>query len=126
MFIAAIFSGQQIINKEFVAGLNRPDCMDEDATGVFDGLAVGRARVIEPARTVAAAAAVNHASIGQAEQERMPGNAFPPVAANGFAPRGDFTLVLKYALARRERSYRKNAPAMNRGLPDNYAPHSAS
>lgn len=78
--------------------------------------------MIEPARAVAAAAAVDHPSIGQAEQKRMACNAFPPVAAHGFVPCSDFTLVLKYALAYRERSHRKNAPAMNRGLPDNYVP----
>jgi hypothetical protein len=41
------------------------------------------------------------------------GNAFAPVTAYGFAPRRDFTLVLKHALARCEGSHRKHAFAMN-------------
>jgi hypothetical protein len=40
-------------------------------------------------------------------------DAFTPVAANGIAPRCDFTLVLEHALTRCERSHRKHTPAMN-------------
>jgi hypothetical protein len=39
--------------------------------------------------------------------------AFALVAANGIAPRRDFTLVLKHALARRERFHCEHAPAVN-------------
>jgi hypothetical protein len=40
-------------------------------------------------------------------------DAFALVAANGIAPRHDFTFVLKHALARRERFHCEHAPAVN-------------
>jgi hypothetical protein len=40
------------IHKQFFTGPDRPERVDENPSLVLDGLAVGRARVIEPARAV--------------------------------------------------------------------------
>jgi hypothetical protein len=72
--------------------------MNEDATVVFDGLAVRRARMVKPSCAIAAATTVNHPSVRQAEQERVAGDAFAPVPANSITPSGNFTLVLEDAL----------------------------
>jgi hypothetical protein len=48
VFIHRIVSGQQIFNRQFFASLDRPQRVDEDATAVFDRLAVRRAGVVQP------------------------------------------------------------------------------
>jgi len=52
VFIQRIVSGEQICNEQFFTGLDRPERVDKNAGIVFDGLAVWRARVIEPARAM--------------------------------------------------------------------------
>lgn len=123
VFIQRIVCGQQIFNKQLFTGLDRPERVDEDAASVFDRLAVGRACVIKPSCAVATAAAVDDPPVRQTKKERVSLDAFTPVSANGIAPRSDFTLVFKHALARREWSHRKHALAMNWRPPDDHTPH---
>ncbi|MFL9862207.1 hypothetical protein PQR72_41920 [Paraburkholderia madseniana] len=53
-------------------------------------------------------------------------DAFALVTAHRISPRGDFTFVLKHALARRERMHGEHAFAVNWRPPDNHAPHTLS
>ena len=69
--------------------------------------------MIEPARAIAATAAVDHPSIRQPEKKRMAFDAFTAVTAHCISPGGDFTFVLKHALARREGMHGEHAFAVN-------------
>ncbi|WP_341315874.1 hypothetical protein WN982_08420 [Paraburkholderia sp. IMGN_8] len=53
-------------------------------------------------------------------------DAFTLVTAHRISPRGDFTFVLKHALARRERMHGEHAFAVNWRPPNNHAPHTRS
>ena len=80
---------------------------------ILDSLAVGRASMIEPARAVAAAAAIDHAAIRQTKKKRVSGDAFTSVPTYGLPPARQFTPVLEHALTRCKRSHREHALSMN-------------
>ena len=126
VFILRTVSGEKIFNEQLFPGSDRPERMDENPSLILDSLAVRLTGVIEPARTIAATAAVDHPPIRQPEKERMSFDAFTPVTAHRISPRGDFTLVLKHTLARREGTHGEHAFAVNWRPPDNHAPHTLS
>ncbi|MGF6902353.1 hypothetical protein P3T22_003630 [Paraburkholderia sp. GAS348] len=113
VFIQRIVSGEQIFSEQFFTGSDRPERVDENAAIVFNGLAVGRARVIEPARAVAAAAVVDHAAIRHSEKKRMSFDAFTLVTTHRISPRSDFAFVLKNALAGCKRPRCEHTLAVN-------------
>jgi|GEM_PF-7014560 len=108
---------ERVIDKQLLAWRNVADRVNVDATVFFGGFTVCHARVIEPPRAIPAAATVDHASIGQAEQERVSVLLAFRVVASRFPPRGHQTFVLEDALAGGNRPKRKNALSMNRRLP---------
>ncbi|MGF6997138.1 hypothetical protein P3T25_005514 [Paraburkholderia sp. GAS32] len=124
VFIQRIVSATQ--NEQFFTGPDGPKRMDENAAIVFDGLAVRGTGVIEPARAIAAAAAVDHPPIREPEKKCVSFDTFTLVTAHRSSPGGDFTLVLKHAFARRERMYGEHAFAVNGRPPNNHAPHTLS
>ena len=81
--------------------------MNEDAVARFDCLGVGCARMVEEARTVPAAAAIDHPAVGETKHERMPG--LGSLTGGGASPAGHFTLVLDEPLAGGDRLQRKES-----------------
>jgi hypothetical protein len=71
VFIQRIVSGEQILNEQFFTGPDRPERVNENPSLILDSLAVRRTGVIEPARAVAATAAVNYPPIRQPEKKSM-------------------------------------------------------
>jgi len=123
VLIQRVFNCQLVFDKQFFACPDRPERIDKDASRVFDRLAVRRACMVQPSRTVAAAAAVDHTSIRQREQERVSIDAVASMAAHGFPPACQFTPIFKHALTGLELAHREHTLSMNRRLPDDHPPH---
>ncbi len=86
---------QAVIDEEFIARADGGERLDKNPVAVFDCLAVRCACMIEEARAVAAAAAVNHAAVGEAENKGVPVAGL--LTGGGAAPAGDFPL---YSMSR--------------------------
>ena len=63
---------EAVIDKQLLAWLDGSERVNEYAIARLDCLAIGYARVVQKAGAVAAAAAVNHASVGKSERECVP------------------------------------------------------
>jgi hypothetical protein len=82
--------------------------------------------MVQPSRTIATTASVDHAPVRQAKQKRVPGDTFAPVPAHGFPPARQFAPVFKHALTRRERPHRKHTLPVDRRPPYDHSPHTVS
>jgi len=60
---------EAVVDKKFVSGLDGDEGMNKDTIACLDGLAVGRAGVVDEARAIAAATAVDDPSIRKAEDK---------------------------------------------------------
>jgi len=89
---------EAVIDEEFVAGPDGGGCMNENPIAGLNGLAVWCAGMVQEARAVAAAAAINHTAVGETENEGVPVPGL--LTGGGAAPAGHFTLVLDEPLAR--------------------------
>ena len=65
------FPTQPVVVREFLAGADRAHRMDEQASIVFDRLAVRIATVIDPPRGIPLHARIDHRTVGEFEYERM-------------------------------------------------------
>ena len=84
-----------VIIKEFLAGLNVAQCIDEDAVIVLDRFAVWIAGMIDPARVVAADLRINYIAVFQTEVESV----WIVFVVGGCLPSHAFTRVLDNARA---------------------------
>lgn len=88
---------QAVIDEKFVARLDGDEGMNKDTIACFDGLAVWRACVVDEARAVASATAVNDPSAGKTKYESMP--VLGLLTGGGASPAGNFACVLDDPLA---------------------------
>src|SRR5690606_3726481 len=70
-----------VVERDLLAGLDVPDGVDVDVAVLGDGLAVGVARVVDPAGDVALARAVDHRIVVEHEEEGVVGDALLPGVA---------------------------------------------
>jgi hypothetical protein len=89
----------------------------------LNSFAIGDARVIEPARAVAAKRTVNDAPIGKTKEESMALLPESAMAAYGMLPGHDRTGVFEDELAGAQRSQRKDAAAMDARAADRNSSH---
>lgn len=110
---------QRVVIVQFFAGRDIAHGVDVDAPVLLEGLAVGRAGVVDPARGVAAAAAIDDAAVGQGEVEGVVDRAAGLFRAPGRLVPGDaLAPVLDDALARADGPEGEYALAVDGGLPD--------
>ncbi|CAB3805190.1 hypothetical protein LMG28688_06138 [Paraburkholderia caffeinitolerans] len=102
-----------VVDEEFVAGPDGGDCMNKNPITGFDCFAVRCTCMVQEARAVAAAAAINHTTVGETENIGVPVPG--PLTGGGAAPAGHFALVLDEPLARGDGLQRKQSCAMDRG-----------
>ena len=102
---------EAVIDKQLLAWLDGSEGMNEYAIARLGCLAIGCARVVQKAGAVAAAAAVNHASVGKSERECVP--EFRSLSCCGPPPAGQFAFVLDEPLAGGQRLQRKQSLAMH-------------
>lgn len=104
-------------DEQLLAGLDEPRCLDIHAARFFNGFAVCRAGMVEPACAVTTAAAVDDTTIGQAKQKGMSGILATRVIPRRLTPGRDEPPVFEDALAGRQCKQGENALAVDRGPP---------
>lgn len=113
----ALVVDEGVIVVQLLARLDRLQRVDVDAPVVLVGFAVRRAGMIDPARVVAAAAAVDHAAVVQGEIEGMIDRAAGPGRALGrFIPADALAPVLDDAFAGFDVTAGEDAVAVDRRL----------
>ena len=88
---------QAVIDEEFVSRFDGDDSMDKHSIACFDGLAVWCACVVDEARAVATATAVDDPSVGKTKYENVPVPGL--LTGGGASPVGHFACVLDEPLA---------------------------
>src|SRR4030095_13536598 len=116
----ASIDDELVVVRKLFAGVDLALGLDEHvAVVVLERDAVGRARVVDPARGVAAHARVDHAAVLELEQERVRGIVGIAVGTlHRFVPRHALTLVFDDALAAWDRLGGEHAASMDGGTAD--------
>ncbi|BCF94954.1 hypothetical protein PPGU16_80210 (plasmid) [Paraburkholderia largidicola] len=110
---------QRIVNKQFAAGRNVGERVDEDTITRLNRFAVRCACVIQEAGTVATATAINYPSVRESEHEGVA--SIRALPRGRLPPGGPFTPVLNKPLACRDRPQREESFAMHRRASCGYA-----
>ena len=104
---------EAVVDEEFVTGPDGGDCTNKNPIAGFDCFAVRCACMVQEARAVAAAAAINHTAVGETENKRVPVAGL--LTGGGTAPAGHLPLVLDEPLARGDGLQSKQSLAVDRG-----------
>ena len=103
---------EAVIDEQLLARLDRRERMNEYAIVSLNGFAIWVARVVQKSRTVAAAAAIDHASVSEAENKRVA--VVASLTGGRTSPAGHFARVLDEPLACSDRQQGKYARSMYR------------
>ncbi|OBR53838.1 hypothetical protein A6456_37855 [Paraburkholderia tropica] len=85
---------QRVVDEKFFARGDASRHLNENPPALFDGLAVRIAGMIEPASAVAAAPAIDHATVRQPEKKRVSLCFAVRVVTRSFAPRSHQAQIL--------------------------------
>lgn len=110
----ASFNTQLVVDEQLVAYADVRGGDHKNALSLFDRFAVRRTGMIEPARAIAAAFAIDDASIGQSKKEGMAVTAAATlVAPDRTVPHRQLTLVFENPFAGPDRPQCKHAFAVH-------------
>lgn len=104
---------QRIVDEQFFSRGDASCHLNENPPAFFDGLAVRIAGMIEPASAVAAAPAIDHATVRQPEKKCVSLDFAVRVVTRSFAPRSHQAQILQNTLAGGQRLECKDAFAMD-------------
>lgn len=110
---------QRIVNKQFAAGRDVGERVDEDTITRLNRFAVRCACVIQEAGTVVTATAINYPSVRESEREGV--TSIRALPRGSPPPGGQFTCVLNKPLAGPDGPQREESRAMHRRASCGYA-----
>ena len=96
---------EAVVDEEFVTGPDGGERMNKNPIAGFDCFAVRRACMVQEARAVAAAAAIDHTAVGETENKGVPVPGL--LTCGGAAPARHLSLVFDEPLARGDGLQRK-------------------